>query len=125
MAISLPRNFNERRIFTSESNQKNDGDNNLLFSITLDEINRRYLTNSTAPGVGKSTVNDLKQTFDTMSPQAVFAGLENRAVDREFIRNIDDQSSTSSAPFSNHDVTPTSGVKQGDALSSILFNLVL
>ncbi|GBM36534.1 Retrovirus-related Pol polyprotein from type-2 retrotransposable element R2DM [Araneus ventricosus] len=71
---------------------------------------------------------DLKKAFDSVSHEAVFAALKAQAVDPEFVellKSIYKNSTTSFAPYPNHRFSPTCGVKQGDPLSSILFNMVI
>ncbi|GBN66987.1 Retrovirus-related Pol polyprotein from type-2 retrotransposable element R2DM [Araneus ventricosus] len=74
------------------------------------------------------TAFDLRKAFDSVSHQAVFVALKGQSIDPEFVKIIEfmyRNSSTTFAPFSDHDFSPTCGVKQGDPLSSILFNLVI
>ncbi|GBO40585.1 Retrovirus-related Pol polyprotein from type-2 retrotransposable element R2DM [Araneus ventricosus] len=71
---------------------------------------------------------DIRKAFDSVSHEAVFNAMEAQLIDPEFIKLIKfmyQNSSTSFAPFPNHSFKPTCGVKQGDPLSSTLFNLVI
>ncbi|GBM85502.1 Retrovirus-related Pol polyprotein from type-2 retrotransposable element R2DM [Araneus ventricosus] len=71
---------------------------------------------------------DLRKVFDSVSHQAVFAALKDQSIDPEFVKIIEfmyNNSSTSFAPFRDHDFSSICGVKKGDPLSSILFNLVI
>ncbi|GBN08982.1 Retrovirus-related Pol polyprotein from type-2 retrotransposable element R2DM [Araneus ventricosus] len=71
---------------------------------------------------------DIKKAFDSVSHQAVFAALQALSVDPEFvkiIKSIYENSSTSFAPYADHSFKPSCGVKRGDPLSSILFNLAI
>ncbi|GBN96150.1 Retrovirus-related Pol polyprotein from type-2 retrotransposable element R2DM [Araneus ventricosus] len=71
---------------------------------------------------------DLRKAFDSVSHEAVFAALKAQAVDHrlvELLQSIYAKSSTSFAPFLGHKFSSTCGVKQGDPLSSILFNMVI
>ncbi|GBN40131.1 Retrovirus-related Pol polyprotein from type-2 retrotransposable element R2DM, partial [Araneus ventricosus] len=71
---------------------------------------------------------DLKKAFDSVSHEAVFTALRAQAVDPRFIellKSIYSNSTTSFAPYPGHKFRPSCGVKQGDPLSSILFNMVI
>ncbi|GBL82826.1 hypothetical protein AVEN_106352-1 [Araneus ventricosus] len=58
----------------------------------------------------------LTRAFDSVSHQAVFEALGAQAINPEFIQVIEFiYSSTSFAPFNNHDFSPICGVKQGDS----------
>ncbi|GBL82827.1 hypothetical protein AVEN_106353-1 [Araneus ventricosus] len=59
--MPLPRDFGSVPVFSSESAQQKDGQTNLLYPISLDELNKCFPRNSSAPGQDFSTVSDLKQ----------------------------------------------------------------
>ncbi|GBM23940.1 hypothetical protein AVEN_205823-1 [Araneus ventricosus] len=85
--MTLPANTGPTPNFESPSIQPNDGEGpGLLFPITLEEINKCFPRNNSAPGPDFSTVNDLKQIprFKLLKIFNIF--LFSRKVPKRFCR---------------------------------------